>query len=366
MSRDQDRQGADRRTAPGAAAPGRTTAAVPRRTARRTGNGPTVAGMFRLPWLLALGCALMWPALSAAADDYPSRPIRLIVPQAPGGPSDIVARLVAQKVSEQVGQPIVVEDRPGAGSNIGTEIVAKSAPDGYTLVATVIQHVVNPFLFKSMPFDPIKDFVPITLLAKAPIVLVVTPDLPVKNVQELIALAKAKPGQLSAASAGNGGTSHLSVELFKARTGTDIVHIPYKGTQQALVDLIAGRAHLMFDGVITSKQHIESGKLRALMIAGPATPLLPGVPGAAEAGLPDFESIGIVGGILAPAGTPRAIVNRLNAEFQRAVALPEVRDKLLGMGLEPLANSPEQYAQFLQSETAKWGKLIREAKISAD
>jgi tripartite-type tricarboxylate transporter receptor subunit TctC len=217
-----------------------------------------------------------------------------------------------------------------------------------------------------MPFDTTKDFTPVSLLARAPLVLVVAPDLPVRGTQELIALAKSKPGSLSAASSGNGGAGHLTLELFRARTGADIVHVPYKGTQPALVDLMAGRVQLMFDGVTTSKEHIKAGKLRGLMMAGPASPLLPGVPSAADAGLPGFESMGWLGAMFVPAGTPAPIVERLHAEFSWAVNLPEVRERFASLGLEPLANSPEQFSALLQTESQKWAKIIREANIRLD
>ncbi|MSQ71165.1 MAG: tripartite tricarboxylate transporter substrate binding protein [Betaproteobacteria bacterium] len=312
-----------------------------------------------------LGCAAAIGG-GAMAQEYPARPIRFIVPQPPGGPTDIVARLIGQKLSERVGQAVVIDNRPGAGSNIGTDLAAKSPADGYTLVFATIQHVVNPFLFKSLPFDPVKDFAPVTLVSKAHIVLVVNPELPAKSLQELINHARSRPGQLNIASAGNGGTSHLAAELFKARVGVNLVHVPYKGTPPALNDLLGGRAQVMFDGIITSEAHVRAGKLRALMIAGPSrSPLLPGVPSATEAGLAGFEASGLAG-VLVPAGTPPAVIAKLNAETVAVIRNAELRDKLVSFGLEPVGSSAAEFDAYLKAESAKWSKLISEAGIRAD
>jgi tripartite-type tricarboxylate transporter receptor subunit TctC len=303
----------------------------------------------------------MGVAALAAAQDYPSKPIRLVVPQPAGGPTDIVARLVAQKLSERLGQQVIVDNRPGAGSNIGTELVAKAPKDGYTLVVATVQHIVNPFLFPSLPFDPVKHFAPVTLMTKAYIVLDVNPEVPVQNVKELIAYAKSKPGGISWASAGNGSTSHLALELFKVETGVPATHVPYKGTPPALNDLIGGRVQVMFDGVITSLPQIKAGKVRPLAVASSTrSPLLPDVPTMTEAGVPGFEAVGLAA-ILAPAGTPPAIVDKLYREIAAILKMPDVRSQLEGMGLEIVASSPSEFSAYIESESKKWGKLIKDA-----
>jgi tripartite-type tricarboxylate transporter receptor subunit TctC len=305
-------------------------------------------------------------AAVAMAQDYPNRPIRLVVPQPAGGPTDIVARIVATKLSERLGQQVIVDNRPGAGANIGTDLVAKAPKDGYTLVVGTVQQIVNPYLFASLTYDPVKDLAPVSLMTKAHIVLVVNPELPVRNLQELIALAKAKPGSLSWASAGNGSTSHLAVELFKTTAGVDVVHVPYKGTQPALTDVLGGRVPVMFDGVITSLPHIKAGKLRPIAVASLArSPLLPDVPTMTEAGLPGFEAVGLAT-ILAPAGTPPEIVNRLAREIAAILRTPEVRDQLVAMGLDVVASTPAEFADYNAAESKKWGKIIRDAKIQAE
>ena len=310
-----------------------------------------------------LGLAL---AAIAGAQDYPNHPIRLVVPQPAGGPTDIVARIVAQKLGERLGQQVIVDNRPGAGSNIGTDIVAKAPKDGYTLVVGTVQHIVNRYLFVSLPYDPVKDFAPVTLMTKAHIVLVVNPDMPARNLAELLALAKAKPGTMAWASAGNGSTGHLALELLKVDAGIDVTHIPYKGTQPALTDVLGGRVPVMFDGVITSLPHIKAGKLRPIAVASlTRSPLLPDVPTMTEAGLPGFEAVGLAA-VLAPAGTPPEIVNRLSREIAAILKTPEVRDQLVAMGLEVVASTPAEYTDYIGVESTKWGKIIRDAKIQAE
>ena len=317
-------------------------------------------------WRAIAAWLLMGVAALAAAQDYPSKPIRLVVPQPAGGPTDIVARLVAQKLSERLGQQVIVDNRPGAGSNIGTELVAKAPKDGYTLVVATVQHIVNPFLFPSLPFDAVKDFAPVTLMTKAYIVLDVNPEVPVQNVKELIAYAKSKPGGISWASAGNGSTSHLALELFKVETGVPATHVPYKGTPPALNDLIGGRVQVMFDGVITSLPQIKAGKVKPLAVASSTrSPLLPDVPTMAEAGVPGFEAVGLAA-ILAPAGTPPAIVDKLYREIAAILKTPDVRSQLEAMGLEIVASSPSEFAAYIDSESKKWGKLIKDAKVTVD
>jgi tripartite-type tricarboxylate transporter receptor subunit TctC len=310
-----------------------------------------------------LGLAL---AAIAGAQDYPNHPIRLVVPQPAGGPTDIVARIVAQKLGERLGQQVIVDNRPGAGSNIGTDIVAKAPKDGYTLVVGTVQHIVNRYLFVSLPYDPVKDFAPVTLMTKAHIVLVVNPDMPARNLAELLALAKAKPATMAWASAGNGSTGHLALELLKVDAGIDVTHIPYKGTQPALTDVLGGRVPVMFDGVITSLPHIKAGKLRPIAVASlTRSPLLPDVPTMTEAGLPGFEAVGLAA-VLAPAGTPPEIVNRLSREIAAILKAPEVRDQLVAMGLEVVASTPAEYTDYIGVESTKWGKIIRDAKIQAE
>ena len=315
----------------------------------------------------ALGALIVMGAASlAAAQDYPTKPIRLVVPQPAGGPTDIVARLVAQKLGERLGQQVVVDNRPGAGSNIGTELVAKAPKDGYTLVVATVQHIVNPFLFPSLPFDPVKDFTPVTLMTKAYIVLDVNPEVPVSSVKELIAYAKSKPGGIAWASAGNGSTSHLALELFKVETGVPATHVPYKGTPPALNDLIGGRVQAMFDGVVTSLPQIKAGKVKPLAVASSTrSPLLPDVPTMTEAGVAGFESVGLAA-VLAPAGTPPAIVDKLHREIAAVLKMPDVKSQLESMGLEVVANSPAEFAAYIDGESRKWGKLIKDAKITVD
>jgi len=317
-------------------------------------------------WRTITAWLLMCAAAVAAAQDYPARPIRLVVPQPAGGPTDIVARLVAQKLTERLGQQVIVDNRPGAGSNIGTELVAKAPKDGYTLVVATVQHIVNPFLFPALPFDPARDFTPVTLMTKAYIVLDVNPEVPVQNVKELIAYAKSKAGGVSWASAGNGSTSHLALELFKVETGVPATHVPYKGTPPALNDLIGGRVQAMFDGVITSLPQIKAGKVKPLAVASNTrSPLLPDVPTMTEAGMPGFETVGLAA-ILAPAGTPPAIVDKLHREIAAILKMPDVRGQLEGMGLEIVASSPSEFAAYIDAESKKWGKLIKDAKVTVD
>jgi len=314
---------------------------------------------------LAALCALMTP-LALRAQDYPNRAVRLVLGQPAGGPTDIVARLVGQKLSERWGQPVVIENRPGAGSNIGTELVAKAPKDGYTLLVGTVQQIVNPFLYDNLTWDPMRDLAAVSLVTKAHIVLVVNPDTPAKSVSELIALARAKPGTMSWASAGNGSTGHLALELFKVSAGVDVVHVPYKGTQPALTDVLGGRVPVMFDGVITSLPHIKAGKLRALAVASlTRSPLLPDVPTMTEAGLPGFEAVGLAT-VMAPAGTPPEIVSKVSADIAAVLRMPEVRAQLVGMGLDVVGSTPADFARYIGEESQKWGKIIRDAKVKAE
>ena len=325
--------------------------------------------MKSLRYLRAVACALLCtlaPCAPAYAQDYPTRPVRFVLGQPAGGPTDIVARLVAQKLQERWGQAVIVENRPGAGSNIGTELVVKAPKDGYTLLVGTVQQIVNPFLFPGLTWDPMRDLAAVSLVTKAHIVLVVHPDAPARTVQDVIALAKSKGGQLAWASAGNGSTGHLTLELFKTSAGIDAVHVPYKGTQPALADVLGGRVPVMFDGVVTSLPHIRAGKLRPVAVASlTRSQLLPDVPTMSEAGMPGFEAVGLAT-VMAPAGTPADVVNRVSADIAAVLRMPDVRDQLVGMGLEVVGSTPAEFAQYVRSESAKWGKVIREANVKVD
>ena len=304
--------------------------------------------------------ALASIAMPAQAQTYPTKPIRLVVPFPAGGTTDILARAVAQKLSETLGQQVIVDNRPGAGGNIGSELVARSAPDGYTLLmGTVGTHAINVSLYPKLPYDPVKDFTPIVLMAGVPNVLVVNPSLPARSVSELIAYAKANPGKLNFASSGSGTSIHLSGELFKVLTGVQMTHVPYKGSAPALTDLVGGQVQLMFDNLPSSLAFIKAGKLRALAVTSKTrAAALPDVPTMVEAGVPDFEASSWFG-ILAPAGTPRDIVVRINAEVAKWLATPDAREKLAGQGAIAAGGAPEDFARHIASETAKWARVVK-------
>ena len=314
-----------------------------------------------LPGLLAVLSA------GASAQTYPNHPIRLVVPFPPGGTTDILAREVGERLTATLGQTVVIDNRPGAGGNIGADIVAKAAPDGYTLLmATVGTHAINASLYRKLPYDHIKDFAPVVLVAGVPNVLEVTPSLPVHSVAELIKLAKEKPGQLNFASSGNGTSIHLSGELFKTMAGVDMTHVPYKGSAFALTDLIAGQVQLMFDNLPSSLPHIKAGKLRAIAVtSAQRAPALPDVPTIAESGLPGFEASAWFG-IVAPAGTPPAIVNRINAEVNQWLHSPEAADKLLAQGAIAAGGTPEQFVAHIRAETDKWAKVVKASGAKVD
>ena len=310
--------------------------------------------------------AAIFPAAAAAAETYPSRPVRLLVAQTAGGSADIVARAVAQKIGEALGQQFVVDNRGGASGIIATEITAKSAPDGYTLLITSSTFGVNPGLYKQLPYDPFKDIAPITLLAAAPNILVVHPSLPVRSVQELTALARAKPGYLNFGSSGNGGSPHLAGELFKLRTGVSMVHVPFKGAPAAQTALIAGEIHLNFSSMPSAIGHVRAGRMRAIAVTGakrsPATPELPTM---MEAGIRDFETSAWQG-FFAPAGTPPGIVKVLNREATRAMLSPELKDRLAPEGAEAVGSSPEEFRIWLKQEITKWAAVIKAANVRID
>jgi len=319
-------------------------------------------------WLgcLAFALALLAP-LAFAQAPYPAKPIRLVVPFPPGGTTDILARIVAQKLTEAWGQPVVVDNRPGAGGNIGAELVAKSAPDGYTLLmGTVGTHAINASLYAKLPYDHVKDFAPVILVAGVPNVLVVNPSVPVNSVAELIAYAKANPGKLNFASSGSGTSIHLSGELFRTMAGVQITHVPYKGSAPAIADLVGGQVQLMFDNLPSSLAQIKAGKLRALAVTSDKrAPALPDVPTMAEAGLPGFEASSWFG-VLAPAGTPPAIVGKLHAEIAKWLATPDAREKLSAQGANLAGFGPEEFARYIGSETAKWAKVVKESGAKVD
>jgi tripartite-type tricarboxylate transporter receptor subunit TctC len=311
-------------------------------------------------------CALLVFPVLAMGQGYPSKLIRLVVAYPPGGTGDITARTIGQKLGEQLGQPVIVDNRPGAGGNIGTDFVAKAPPDGYTLVAgSSNTHVTNLSLYKSVPYDPVRDFTPITIAVIVSNVLVVNPAVPAKSVAELIALARRAPGTLKFASAGIGTTPHVAGEMFRLMTNTDLVHVPYKGGAPALVDVVAGQVELMFAGLATALPHIKAGALRALAITEKTrSRLLPELPTVAESGpgLGDFD-VGLWIGFMAPANTPQDIVSRLHLEIVRALRNPQVGERLSQQGLEPLGNTPAEFVAILRADLAKWGRIFKEAGI---
>jgi tripartite-type tricarboxylate transporter receptor subunit TctC len=316
---------------------------------------------------LLLAAALAAFEAQAAADAYPVRPIRFVVAFPPGGGTDIIARSIAQKLGERLAQQVVVDNRPGAGGNIGTDIVAKSAPDGYTLLmGSAGPLAINASLFKTMPFDPIRDLAPVTLAASTPNVLVVHPSLKAATLKELIALARARPGEINFASSGYGTPAHLAGELFNTMAGVKLVHVPYKGAAPALADLLGGQVQLMFSTMPPALPHVKDGKLRALAVTSlkrsPATPDLPTVD---EAALPGFEA-NTWHGVVLPAGAQPVIVARLNREIVAILHLPDVVERLSGQGAEPVGSTPEEFAAYIRSETVKWARVVRDSGAKAE
>ncbi|MGD9775263.1 tripartite tricarboxylate transporter substrate binding protein, partial [Diaphorobacter sp.] len=290
----------------------------------------------------------------------------LVVPYPPGGPTDIVARVVAQKLQEQMGQPFVIDNRPGGGANIGAEAVARSPADGYTLVVATTVHAINPSLFAKLSYSITKDFAPVSQLTSGPLVIVTHPATPANNVKELIALAKSKTGGLNYASSGNGQSTHLSAELFSAMAGVKMAHVPYKGSAPALTDVMGGQADLMFDTMLSSMPHVKAGKLKALAVtSSQRSPSAPDIPTVAESGLPGYEAIAW-NGVLAPAGTPKEVVDRLNAELKKALDNPEVKQRFEAQGFAAAWNTPTAYAGFLQAEVDKWGKVVKASGAKID
>ncbi len=316
----------------------------------------------------ALLCApaILAGAGTAMAQQYPSKPIRILVGFAAGGPADVAARTIGQKLTEKWGQQVIVDIRPGAGGNIATELAAKSPPDGYTLLEPAFAHAVNPVLYSKLPFDATRDFTPILLFASIANILVVHPSMPVTSVKDLLAFAKARPNQLTFGSAGSGTASHFAGELMNMMAGLKVTHIPYKGVAPAHLDTMAGQLSMMFGGIVTSVPAIKAGKLRALGV----TTLkrwqgTPDIPTMSEAGLTGFE-VNSWFGLLAPAGTPREIVTRLNTEVARSLREPDARERFFSIGAEPMGGTPEEFGDYIKSETAKWAKVIKAAGIKVD
>jgi len=300
------------------------------------------------------------------AQSYPSKPIRIVVPYPPGGFNDTLGRTLAAKFTESWGQPAIVENKPGANTLIGSDFVAKSAPDGYTLLIVAFPFAVTPSLIKNMPYDTLKDFAPVVLAAQSPNILVVNPDLPVKSVGELIALAKAKPDSLSYASTGNGSSNHISMELFKSLAGVKLVHIPYKGSAPAVTDLLGGQVQVMFDNAPNVMPQVKAGRLRALGQSGlTRSSIAADLPTVAEAGVPGYEVM-VWFGLVAPAGTPREVVMKLNGEVLKILAMPDVRERFLAQGVEPMGSTPEQFGEHIRGQMAKWGKVVRDAGVQAE
>ncbi len=314
-----------------------------------------------------VGCvaAALLLAASIAQAQYPNKPIRVIVPWPAGGPSDTLARVVTSKTGELLGQTMVIDNRVGASGVIGTEFVAKAAPDGYTLFWPIANHTTNHLMFK-VSYDPIKDFAPVGQVARSSYMLLVHPDLPVKTVKELVDYIKARPGKLAYASAGNGTLQHLGMELFKREAGLDLLHVPYKGSAPAITDILGGQIQITFESTTAVMGHVRSGKLRPIAVSTlKRIPALPDLPTLAESGYPGFEVVGFAG-VLAPAGTPPEVVATLNAAFNKALMAPEVREKMGSMGVEPAGSSPEQFRAFLQGEIPKYAKILRESGAKMD
>jgi tripartite-type tricarboxylate transporter receptor subunit TctC len=303
---------------------------------------------------------------SAWSQSYPTRPVKIVVPYGVGGPADIYARFIGARMQESLGQPVVVEDRPGAGSIVGTDYVAKSEPDGYTLLMMSNTHTVNETLIPKKPFDLMRDFAPITGVNYSDLLMVVHPSVPAKNLKEFIALAKSKPGALNYASSGNGTPYHMAGELFKAMAGVDVVHIPHKGSDGARTSILGGQVQMMFDAVPTMAANARAGKVRALATSGSKrSPVTPDVPTVAEAGVPGYES-GIWLGLMAPAGTPQPVLQRLNAEVNKIIDSPEVKEGWAKQGAFPMGMSIGQFDKFLREEIVKWAKAVKASGARAD
>ena len=306
-----------------------------------------------------LGVLLAASAVCAAADDYPSRAVKIVVPFSAGGPADVYARFIAQRLQDAMGQPFVIENRPGGGSVVGTEIVAKSAPDGYTLLLMSNTHTVNESLMPNKPFQLMRDFTPVAPINYSDLVLVVNPAVPAKTLQELIALAKAQPGKLNYASSGPGTPYHMAGELFKAMAGLDIVHVPYKESSGARTGVLGGQVEMMFDAVTVMNEHVKAGKVRALATSGKTrSPVMPNVPTLSEAGVPGYDAV-IWLGLIAPKGTPPEIVSRLNAEITKIVARPDVQSEWAKQGAVAMTMTPDAFGRYLADDIVKWERIVK-------
>ena len=316
-------------------------------------------------WFALLAC-LVHGTVIAAEPTYPTKPVRMIVAVPPGGPADTLARLVAPKLTERMGQTIVVDNRPGANGNIAYETTARAAPDGYTFTAVAAGIVINPSIYANVRYSPLKDFAPLTLGITVPNILIVHPSVPATSTKELIALAKAKPGTLVFASAGSGTSGHLALELFRMTAGIDVIHVPYKGGGPAMTDVLGAQAHALFSIALTATPQIKAGRVRALAVtSAKRSSVAPELPTIAEAGFPGFEVVGWFGWV-APAATPQPIVKRLHAELVHALNLPEVRERLLSQATEPVGDTPDAFAAFMKSEYVKWAKVVKAANIKVE
>jgi tripartite-type tricarboxylate transporter receptor subunit TctC len=306
-------------------------------------------------------------ATAALAQSYPTRPVKLVIPSAPGGTSDLVGRTIAGKLGEYLGQPIVIDNRPGAGETVGTEAVAKAAPDGYTLLLVTPSFTANPALYPKLPYDSTKDFAPVAQVLSYPYVLVASASLPASSVYDVIALAKANPGRIQYASGGSGGGNHLAAELFKSLTSVQLAHVPYKGNGPALADLSGDRVQLMFTAMPPVEAQVKAGKLKALAVTGPKhLASAPDVPTMLEAGVPDFDLVSWYG-VVVPWGTPKSAIDRLNADLRKTMQNPEVRDKLVAsLGADTAVSSPEAFGAMLRKEFVLWAKLVREMNIKVE
>lgn len=314
-------------------------------------------GLFAVLLLVAFGTN------GVLGQTYPSRPVRMVLTMPPGPSLDIIARLIAAKLTEAWKQPVLVDNRPGSGGNVGALAVAKAEPDGYTFLIPTTGIAISPSIYRKLPYDPLKDFVPVSQIYSLSFVMVVNPSVPANTVAELVAYAKANPGRLNYASSGAGGTPHLAAELFKSLTGTDIVHIPYKGVAPMNIALITNEVQVIFTTLVDAQQHMKTGKMRALAVTGTArSPLMPDVPTLVEAGLRDYELPNWIG-LFAPAGTPAEIVTKLHAELVKILAMPEIRDRIIGWGNEIVGSTPEEFAASYKADIAKFGRIIKNARV---
>ena len=315
-----------------------------------------------------LFCVCAWhaPAAYAQSERYPTKPIRFIVPQPPSGTADILARMIGQKLSESLRQQVVVDNRPGASGTIGSDLVAKARPDGYTILMTLTSHTTTPSMYAKLPYDPIKDFAPLSMVASAALILVVNPAVPVHSVKELIALAKARPNQLNFTSAAIGSGGHLAGELLKSMAGFSATYVNYRGTGPAIIALLGNEVQFMFAGLLPAQVQIKANKLRAVAVtSAKRSALIPDLPTVAESGLPGFEVIGWYG-VLAPAGTPQSIVRRLNTEIVKVLGLPDIRERIAGQGAEVVGDTPAQFDAFLRADMARWAPVIKASGARAE